>query len=682
MDIQQFIELCDRVKARSASLPKLSSEDAYQALSEAAAGFEKKLLSTVIALRKYLAIRHERGNAKRDPYLSILAVIRDATREERPSAQNSALDWEQLVELVLSAQGSLHWFRPGQAEKFSDEENALSQACLKLSRLGVEISEENCEVRISQDSHALIETEISRLANAVGGEGILEKVFSNLESLYHQPFGRYLFGRKVSTGIARVFPAVPWGYLIALGVKHLPAQKAANSEHDFEQLVHLIRDLITVFEIQPYSIWSNLLFGPDRLMSLLQETVLYDNLIAVQQISGRHAKLILGSLTKPFMNAGHVSYRVRLKDATKLALAAIDLSHTKRQTSVTADDLAKASGLRKDIVETALSDVLAFGEGVSNRTLSFPPSSAEIDSSFKPLFKRGKSYRLLPRSLTALGAMNAVLNMISRPNDVFDKALDQKLGEILEDFIRTRIRAARVPVHTGDIQSDNRELLGECDALIDTPKGIFIFEVKKKGLTRKAMAGRGADLLVDLAQSLMKAHEQAYKAETHLVKHGEITLKDKQGQEVTVALDGREIEKASISLTDFGGLQSRSILQRILDAAIRIEVNADNERDNKRLEDWRKTVAALRGYVIEEKPDRPFFNSIFLSVPQILTLLERIEDADEFFDEVTRGRSVVYGLQDFYSEYGQALKLAGLKTAQSPALHHRGAQSQGLSLKS
>lgn len=667
MDIQKFIELCDRVNARSASLPKLSNEDAYQALSETAAGFEKELLATVIALRKYLAIRHERGNANRDPYLSILAVIRDATRAERPSAQNSALDWEQLVELVLSAQGSLHWFRPGQAEKFSDEENALSQACLKLSRLGVEITEDNCEVRISQQSHALIETEISRLANAVGGEGILEKIFSNLEPLYHQPFGRYLFGRKVSTGIARVIPAVPWGYLIALGVKHLPAQKAANSEHDFEQLVHLIRDLITVFEIQPYSIWSNLLFGPDRLISLLQETVLYDNLIAVQQISGRHAKLILGSLTKPFVNAGHVSYRVRLKDATKLALAAIELSHTKRQISVTADDLARASGLRKDIVETALSDVLAFDEGVSNRTLCFPPSSAEIDSSFKPLFKRGKNYWLLPRSLTALGAMNAVLNMISRPNDVFDKALDKKLGEILEDFIRTQISAAGVPVHTGDIQSDNRDLLGECDALIDTPKGIFIFEVKKKGLTRKAMAGRDADLLVDLSQSLMKAHEQAYKVEAHLVKHGEITLKDKQGQEVTVALDGRDIEKASISLTDFGGLQSRSILQRILDAAIRIEVNAVNERDDKRLADWRKTVAALRDYVIEEKPDRPFFNSIFLSVPQILTLLERIEDADEFFDEVTRGRSVVYGLQDFYSEYDQALKLADLKTAQSPA---------------
>ncbi|CAD7714392.1 hypothetical protein LMG31884_10980 [Xanthomonas hydrangeae] len=667
MDIQQFVELCDRVKTRSASLPELSNEEAYQALSEAAAGFEKKLLSTVIALRKYLAIRCERGNAKRDPYLSILAVIRDATRAEHPNAKNPALNWEQLVEIVLSAQGSLHWFRPGQAEKFSDEENALSQACLKLSRLGVEISEENCEVRISQHSHVLIEAEISRLANAVGGEGILEKVFSSLEPQYHQPFGRYLFGRKVSTGIARIIPAVPWGYLIALGVKHLPAQKAANGEHDFEQLVHLIRDLITVFEIQPYSIWSNLLFGPDRLMSLLQETVLYDNLIAVQQISGRHAKLILSSLTKPFVNAGHVSYRVRLKDATKIALAAIELSHTKRQTSVTADDLAKASGLRKDIVETALIDVLAFGEGVSNRTLSFPPSSEEIDSSFKPLFKRGKRYRLLPRSLTAMGAMNAVLNMISRPNDVFDNALDKKLGEILEDFIRTQIHDAGVPVHTGDIQSDGRELLGECDALIDTPRGIFIFEVKKKGLTRKAMAGRDADLLVDLSQSLMKAHEQAYKAEAHLVKHGEITLKDKQGKEVTVALDGRDIEKASISLTDFGGLQSRSILQRILDTAIRIEVNADNERDNKRLKDWRETIAALRGYVIEEKPDRPFSNSTFLSVPQILTLLERVEDADGFFNEVTRGRYLVYGLQDFYSEYDQALKLADLTTAQSPA---------------
>lgn len=661
MDIQQFIELCDRVAARSDSLTRLSSEDAYQSLGEAAAGFETNLVSTVIALRKYLAIRHERGNTRKDPYLSILAVIRDATRKERRSEQHSTLDWERLIELVLSAQGSLHWFRSGQAEKFSDEENALSQACLRLSRLGVEISEENCEVRISKSSHALIATEISRLANAVGGERILEKVFSNLEPLYHQPFGRYLFGRKVSTGLATIVPTVPWGYLIALGVKHLPARATINSEHDFEQLVYLIRDLITVFEIQPYSIWKNLMFQPDRLISLLQETVLYDNLIAVHQISGRHAKQFLNSLTKPFVDSGHVSYRVRLKDATKLALATIELSHTKRQRSVTVADLAKASGLRKDIVETALSNVLAFGEGASNRTLSFPPSSAEIDSSFKPLFKHGQSYRLLPRSLTALAAMNAVLNMISRPNNLFNKALDKKLGEALEDFIRTQIRAAGVPVHTGDIQSGKRDRLGECDALIDTPKGIFIFEVKKKGLTRQAMAGQGADLLVDLAQSLMKSHEQAYKAETHLVKQGKITLKDKEGQEVTVALDGREIEKASISLTDFGGLQSRSILQRVLDTAIRVDVIADNKRDDERLNDWRKTIAALRGYVDEEKPERPFFNSIFLSVPQILTLLERIEDANEFFDEVTRGRYVVYGLQDFYSEYDQALKLASLK---------------------
>ncbi len=95
----------------------------------------------------------------------------------------------------------------------------------------------------------------------------------------------------------------------------------------------------------------------------------------------------------------------------------------------------------------------------------------------------------------------------------------------------------------GDIQSDNRELLGECDALIDTPKGIFIFEVKKKWLTRKAMAGRGADLLVDLAQSLMKAHEQAYRTETHLVKHGEITLKDKQGQKSLWLLMGEKSRK-------------------------------------------------------------------------------------------------------------------------------------------
>lgn len=660
MNIQTFIDLCDRVDARSTTLEKLTADDAYRALSDAARGSEREVRSTLFALKKYLAIRYENGSSQKQPYLSILAVMQDAIRDEGPAIANPSFAWEQLIELVLSAKDSLHWFHPGQGAKFSDEEFALAKACLRLNHIGVEICEENNEVRISPTSYPLIEAEISRLASIVGGDGILNRIFSSLQPQYHQPFGRYLFGRKVSSGSTRISPAVPWGYLIALGVKHLTSRIAKNKDSDFLELTSLVTDVITVFEIQPYSVWTNLLFGPNQLVSLLQKTVLYDNLIAVQQINGRHAKLILSYLTKPFIEAGHSSQTVRLKDAVKLGLAIIELSNTKHQRFVTAELLSKNTGLRKYIVENSLKNVFAFEQGIANHSLTFPPSSSEIDSSFRPLFKAGVRYRLLPRSLASLGVVNAVLNMISKPDGIFSTEFDRRLGDVLEHFIRERINAAGISVYTGDIQSASRDRVGECDALIDTSRGLLIFEVKKKGLTRKAMAGSDVDLLVDLAQSLMKAQEQAYRIESYLIQQGEISLKSKNGEDATISLNGREIEKVSVSLTDFGGFQSRAFLQRILDNAIRANLSASNAKDDKRLEDWRRTVAALRQYVANENTDRPFSNSLFLSVPQILTLLERIEAADQFFDEVLLGKNMIYGLQDFYSEYAQTLKMLNI----------------------
>lgn len=660
MDILRFIEVCDGVITRQDTLQILSSNEAYEALQQAAGGMVQDVFYAVTALRKHLAIKFESGTIKKNPYLSILAVIRDAVRCTDNAHEEADINWERLIELVLSARSTLHWFREGGAEKFTDQEEALALACLRLSRLGIVISDDNMSVKISDDSHALIQTEISQMASAVGGIKILELVFANLEPSYHQPFGRYLFGRRVSTGFTAIFPVVPWGYLIALGVKHLTDKRQAESEQKFDQLVSLLRDLITVFEIQPYNLWSGLFLDAQRFLPHLQETVIYDNLVAIQQISGRHAKLILNSLTKTFIAGKHESHGVRLKDALKVALAVIDLASARQMSKVSLEKISRQAGLRKDLVSSALSKILAFPESSSNRELNFPPSNERINSNFKPLFWHGDGYLLLPRPMTALATLNAVLNMISRPNDVHDRKLDKSLGELLEDFIRAQLQASGVPVYTGDIQSNARDKLGECDALIETPKGLFIFEVKKKGLTRKAMAGVDAQLLVDLGDSLMKSHAQAYKAEIHLRKTGRLTLKNKQNIEVTVELGDKEIEKASISLTDFGGFQSRSVLQEILATAIDLEYKAADDKEDKRLEDWRKSVKALRQYVIEEQPERAFSNSSFLSVPQILTILERVESASDFFEEVTRGRWMVYGLQDFYSEYAQALKMAKL----------------------
>jgi len=68
-------------------------------------------------------------------------------------------------------------------------------------------------------------------------------------------------------------------------------------------------------------------------------------------------------------------------------------------------------------------------------------------------------------------------------------------------------------------------------------------------------------------------------------------------------------------------------------------------------------------YNVRGKPERwrPFFNCWFLSVPQVLLLLDGILGAGQFADELRRTRSFTMGTRDFYYEYAYTKRLAAAK---------------------
>ena len=308
-----------------------------------------------------------------------------------------------------------------------------------------------------------------------------------------------------------------------------------------------------------------------------------------------------------------------------------------------------------------MKELLSFQPRTVNTTLKFPPVSNDIDYYFKPAIAIKGEYYLYPKSICALGALNSVLNIISTPDNRRSKQNDRLLGYEVEDFLREEFQKKDIKIAFG-AKIDKKGLHEfECDLLVETKKTIFIFEIKKKGLTRKAMSGNEISLLSDLADSLMFSHKQAMNIERHLKSNTSIELTH-NGQTTQVNLGERKVKRISVSLNDFGALQDKVTLQKILLHATDTTLVHPENKTDKELKKWREYTSEIRRLAIingdYDGNGHPFYDSFFMSIPQIMTILNFSENGDDFESDMSFLNSMTLGTRNFYSEYfhGQQIR--------------------------
>ncbi|SFB40167.1 hypothetical protein SAMN04515620_1677 [Collimonas sp. OK607] len=114
---------------------------------------------------------------------------------------------------------------------------------------------------------------------------------------------------------------------------------------------------------------------------------------------------------------------------------------------------------------------------------------------------------------------------------------------------------------------------GDIDLLVETEQFIGLFEIKKKGLTRKTNSGDELQMLVDLVRGLIHGVNQLTKHELTLRRTGELKLIDG----TVLSLGTRDIFKGVISLSDYGGLHDGSILLNTLLTFCQVTLNSDRK---------------------------------------------------------------------------------------------------------
>ncbi|AJT48936.1 hypothetical protein DR62_07795 [Burkholderia thailandensis] len=152
---------------------------------------------------------------------------------------------------------------------------------------------------------------------------------------------------------------------------------------------------------------------------------------------------------------------------------------------------------------------------------------------------------------------------------------------------------------------------------------------------------------------MFSAQEQLGQHELLLRQYGYLEFENG----TQVRLNNRSVERLAVTLLDWGGTQDGMVLRSIAPVLIGSSLNYPNATEDqiKQLAKVNRTLSVLGMQQVEllklgVEPRDLHTNWSFMSVPQLMALLNGVHNADTFYNALRNVRSVHTGSLDFYQE--------------------------------
>ena len=435
-------------------------------------------------------------------------------------------------------------------------------------------------------------------------------------------------------------------------------------------MIELAKLYTTVLDVQNYFPPAFKTYDGKGLLSTLQTEALYDSLFTFKQMRPEDSLDILrGLLVGIDFDTPHGS-GWSLNAVLETFKTLLELTKNKRgvQTINKHNLYKQCLPLQPKQIDKVLYDVFCHPKTGANNNyskatdapfLQEKQTELGVDFFLKPLLqdKKGNLY-LIDRSICAPAFIEGVFTELRK---TYKESFDSKIGTSLENFLKQKLVQHGLNCFSGKYKINGID--GECDAVIETDDTIIFIEIKKSSLTRNASAGSDVHVLLDLTKSVLAAQKQAGGHELVLRQNNSITL-DNNGVKHTIVLNARNVERIALTLFDYGGFQDRILLKQFLETSLRLRYNANDARYKKKFEELNKAIESLvdqetqlSKFRSDNHNQQPFFNCWFLSLPQLLVLLDDVFTSDDFKEQLWLTRSVTHGSQDFYYELYLARKL-------------------------
>lgn len=342
---------------------------------------------------------------------------------------------------------------------------------------------------------------------------------------------------------------------------------------------------------------------------------------------------------------------------------------------LSAADTLKCVELKKDklnklgikAIEQLIDDVSA-SDDVLNKGFRTPLDEEKENASNKPLIKANGKIYALPVTIGSWGWFEALMTVVrNQEKEDNQKDIDKEVGKLIENYIKEKLDEKGITYCSGTYPPPEK---GEADLVVEATKGIMLFEMKKKSLTRKAKSGNEFKIVADLLGSLIDSQAQCFRTSHLMIKDGYVDLDDGNGNVTRVEKQGRTAECISICLGAFGPLQDRMLIKSIMDEMCNNPLTAEYEGIDKQtikdVKKFNKDMQKWMPFLNEERTNgdsktNPYFNSWFLDFEQLMLIVKESNSNDELQARLIETKYVTTGSYNFYRERRMVRMMNGNK---------------------
>ena len=547
-----------------------------------------------------------------------------------------------------------------------DKEHRRAAAAKELREFGVKIKIENCDYVTENDD--MVYDALTNWIREAGGRRFLNMLLSQME--YLEPEGRFLTDMNGNMPNPKDVTIVkPYNYLVNLALANINADGGSNSEaaKAFGDAIKLATNYCFLkYPVQNFgNVWEDLFHRDRDTVEFFRDLVYKESIFGLTQHSVWFTRMFCERVLIYMRDTGReIENGYSFDEYERLMNYVLSVA-----------DALKCVELRKDklnelgigAIEQLISDV-ATGGDMLNNGFRTPLDEEKENAANKPLIKANGKIYALPVTIGSWGWFEALM-MVVRNQEKEDnqKDIDKEVGKLIEIFINEKL-AEKGITHCSGTYLPPEE--GEADLVVEATKGIMLFEMKKKSLTRKAKSGDEFRIVADLLGSLIDSQAQCFRTSHLLIEKGYVNLVDENGEKTNVEKHNRTAECISVSLGAFGPLQDRMLIKSIMNEICNKPLMAEYDGDDKQTiknvkkfnKDMQKWMPFLNGERIKgDSKTNPFFNSWFLDLEQLMLIVQESNSNDELLARLRETKYVNMGSYNFYRERRMVRMLNGNK---------------------
>lgn len=536
-----------------------------------------------------------------------------------------------------------------------DKEHRRAKAAKELRKFGMKIKIVDCDYVTENDD--IVYDALTKWIRECGGRRFMNKLLSQME--YLEPEGRFLTDRNGNTPNPKdVNIVIPYNYLVNLALANIDADGGSNSAA--AEAFSKTLELATIFCFLKYpvqnfgNVWEDIFHRDRDTVEFFRDLVYKESIFGLTQHSVWFTKMFCERVLRYMHESGRaLENGYTFDEYERLMSYVLSTANTLKCVELRKNKLKKL-GIKA--IDQLIEDV-ATDDDVLNKGFRTPLDEEKENAANKPLIKANGKIYALPATIGSWGWFEALMTVV-RNQEKGDKQkdIDKEVGKLIEDFINEKLDEKGISHCCGAYPPPEK---GEADLVVEATKGIMLFEMKKKSLTRKAKSGDEFRIVSDLLRSLIDSQAQCFRTSHLMIENGYVDLDDGNGNVARVKKQERTVECISVCLGTFGPLQDRMLIKSIMDEMCNKQLTAEYDGDDKQtikdVKKFNKEMQKWIPYLNEEKSNgdskkNPFFNSWFLDLEQLILIVQESNSNDELLARLKETKYVSGGSYDFYRE--------------------------------